>query len=312
MKRAQFISVLAIAVASALWSSGVIPAIIPQAVPVANKIGNSTKFQLGVSGAVAGDCPTFDGSLNITGPGTGSPCISQRQLINTVGLALTNGVTQTNWVGHAASGDVDLVTAANGKRLEVESLEIYNDSGSAVSWYGELKTGGVYYQIGAATSTNPNVNSPITIGFVLDPGETFAIHVGTASVLNIFGIFVEYDSTVGLRTAKLTSFINGDNVLYQCPANLHAVPLNPTAPWSTFSNYGYFNGSASTIAVNSFFVPNGQTSGATTRFRAQASIAPGVGLGPNTLFSMTAGDKIVVNTDHTDTGQIAYITILEF
>jgi hypothetical protein len=74
MKRWQFISVLLIALASALWSSGIIPAIIPAAVPTANKIGNSSKFQLGASGAVAGDCPTFDANLNITGPGTGTAC----------------------------------------------------------------------------------------------------------------------------------------------------------------------------------------------------------------------------------------------
>jgi hypothetical protein len=60
--------------AAALYASGIIPAIIPAAVPTANKIGNSAKFQLGASGAVAGDCPTFDASLNITGPGTGAGC----------------------------------------------------------------------------------------------------------------------------------------------------------------------------------------------------------------------------------------------
>jgi hypothetical protein len=60
--------------AALLWASGIIPAIIPQAVPTANKIGNSTKFQLGATGAVSGDCATFDASLNITGPGTGAGC----------------------------------------------------------------------------------------------------------------------------------------------------------------------------------------------------------------------------------------------
>ena len=57
-----------------LMASGIIPALIPASVPAPNKIGNSSKFQLGASGAVAGDCPTFDANLNITGPGTGAAC----------------------------------------------------------------------------------------------------------------------------------------------------------------------------------------------------------------------------------------------
>jgi len=55
-------------------ASGIAQAVIPQAVPTANKIGNSTKFQLGTTGAVSGDCASFDANLNVVGAGTGVPC----------------------------------------------------------------------------------------------------------------------------------------------------------------------------------------------------------------------------------------------
>ena len=55
-------------------ASGIAQAVIPQAVPTANKIGNSTKFQLGTTGAVSGDCASFDADLNVVGAGTGVPC----------------------------------------------------------------------------------------------------------------------------------------------------------------------------------------------------------------------------------------------
>lgn len=74
MRTKTNVFLLSLAMGLMLYASGIIPAIVPQAVPTANKIGNSAKFQLGATGAVSGDCPTFDANLNITGPGTGAGC----------------------------------------------------------------------------------------------------------------------------------------------------------------------------------------------------------------------------------------------
>lgn len=61
-------SLLLVCFAAIIWASGVIPAIIPQAVPTAFKVGNSTKFQLGTTtGAVAGNCMVYDAGLNSSG-----------------------------------------------------------------------------------------------------------------------------------------------------------------------------------------------------------------------------------------------------
>jgi hypothetical protein len=54
-----------------LWASGIIPAIIPEAVPTANKEGNGTKFML-FTGAdpATDDCAKFDANHNLVGNGS--------------------------------------------------------------------------------------------------------------------------------------------------------------------------------------------------------------------------------------------------
>ena len=49
MRRIGFVFSFAVISALLLWGSGIVPAIIPQSVPAANKQGNSTKFQLAVT-----------------------------------------------------------------------------------------------------------------------------------------------------------------------------------------------------------------------------------------------------------------------
>lgn len=74
---------------SALSIGAIIQAVIPQVVPTANKIGNSTKFQLGIAGAISGDCASFDANLNVTGPGTGAGCAGAAA--NSGGLTVYSG-----------------------------------------------------------------------------------------------------------------------------------------------------------------------------------------------------------------------------
>ncbi len=51
--------------------AGIIAAIVPAAVPTANKIGNSSKFQLGSGTAGTGDCAAFDSNNNVVSAGVG-------------------------------------------------------------------------------------------------------------------------------------------------------------------------------------------------------------------------------------------------
>lgn len=79
-------------IGAALWGSGVIPAIIPQAVPTANKQGNGIKFQLAAgSTPTAGNCLTVDASANIADSGI-STCGGAGTVVNSV-FGRTGGVT---------------------------------------------------------------------------------------------------------------------------------------------------------------------------------------------------------------------------
>lgn len=91
-----------------IWASGVIPAIIPASVPAAFKIGNGTKFQIAASGAVSGDCASFDAGLNIKGPGTGAGCGPAISGLtpNALVTALTSSTIQT------PCGDITLDSSA--------------------------------------------------------------------------------------------------------------------------------------------------------------------------------------------------------
>lgn len=57
----------------AMWGSGIVPAIIPQLVPTANKNGNSTLFQLySGSAPTSGNCASYDANHNVVD--FGAPC----------------------------------------------------------------------------------------------------------------------------------------------------------------------------------------------------------------------------------------------
>jgi hypothetical protein len=90
MKRLKSNWLILLGLAAAAISAGaIIQAVIPQVVPTANKIGNSTKFQLGIAGAISGDCASFDANLNVTGPGTGAGCAGAAA--NSGGLTVYSG-----------------------------------------------------------------------------------------------------------------------------------------------------------------------------------------------------------------------------
>lgn len=92
--------------------AAIIQAVIPAVVPSVNKIGNGSKFQIAAAGAVAGDCATFDGGLNISGPGTGAGCGTSAPATpgstyytyaNSTGTGPDNTAVETSLIGVAAT-----------------------------------------------------------------------------------------------------------------------------------------------------------------------------------------------------------------
>lgn len=60
---------LTVVCAGVIWASGVIPAIVPAAVPTANKQGNGTKFQLSTGSTTTDNCAKFDANGNTVDAG---------------------------------------------------------------------------------------------------------------------------------------------------------------------------------------------------------------------------------------------------
>lgn len=100
-----------------LYASGVIPAIIPQAVPAANKEGNGTKFQL-FTGAdpATNNCVKFDASHNIVdfGAGCGSAALGYALRFSVQSFSPVD--SSTIYIGFAPGTSS---TVANSRRMYV-------------------------------------------------------------------------------------------------------------------------------------------------------------------------------------------------
>lgn len=236
MKHWHVSVILLLAIASALWSSGIIPAIIPAAVPTANKIGNSSKFQLGASGAVAGDCPTFDANLNITGPGTGSACGTSANAgggltvySGLAGVALTGTLYFPIGGGSQASAtetnvDADISASSTISRFGANLSTALGVANSVVFTWRKNTTDQVLtctISGAVATSCADTVNS-----FAVVPGDLIdikAVFSGTIAAAPVF-----------ILTAQVGSLVQGQ--------------VNT----ATAGNIGYYATSSATISGGNF------------------------------------------------------------
>ncbi len=163
MKRPGFVLSLILCCAVLLYASGIIPAIIPAAVPTAFKRGNSAKFQLAAtSGPTSGDCASFDSGLNITGAGTGTGCGGVSGPTGPTGATGPTGPTGTT----GSSGN------ANG-------ITIYSGLG------GVALTGTLFFPIGGgsqASATEASVQSKVNAATTFSNfGANLSVALGAAN-----------------------------------------------------------------------------------------------------------------------------------
>jgi hypothetical protein len=213
-------SVYTILTAALLWASGIIPAIIPQAVPLANKIGNSTKFQLGSTGAVSGDCASFDASLNITGPGTGAGCggggasgalvlLESHTASNSTALAFTtrNAAGQS---GASFQSDYDvyqfesvmLVPSVAGG---VIGLQMSSDGGSTFITANYRDSNWRWNTAGAAASGQTGA----TFMYLVSVSDTIATQPFEGSLK----LYNPLSTTPPVVSGQLSYYLNGSGVL---------------------------------------------------------------------------------------------------
>lgn len=207
-----------------LWGSGITPSIIPQAVATAFKIGNSTKFQLGASGAVSGDCAQFDSNLNVTGPGTGAGCGSSGTqgggivvYSGTAGIALTGTVYFPIGGGSAANAteasvDADVQASTTVSRFGA-NLSVALGVGNSVVF--TLRKNAADQSVtctisgGSATSCGDSVNS-----FSVIPGDLLAIKAAFSGTIGVTPTFVLSLQTGTLATGLINTGTTGQVAYY--------------------------------------------------------------------------------------------------
>jgi hypothetical protein len=168
-------------------------------------------------------------------------------------------------------------------------------------------------------STSMNAHETLGNGsrsshYVLEAGESIAVNVNQQPC-NVWGGVWEFDNTSNLKSAKLTSFVSGNNTVYTVPVGKTAAVLpNTFTPCNgsvgTFS-YGNSAGVSRTVSFN--LVNSGGSPGSTNQICPSTSVpSQNVVFSPQIIgLTMAAGDFFSVNTDGNDAGQFAFCTVVE-
>ncbi|HRH54653.1 MAG TPA: hypothetical protein PLN38_15095 [Chitinophagales bacterium] len=212
-----------------------------------------------------------------------------------------------------ASGNNDLYTVPAGKRALISAgTNIYNNTGGAINCYRQIKVSGSYYRISATTSATANaltlVNSSIPI--ILEAGESIVINAASTGC-TAHQLIIEFDNTSTYKSPKILSLANGDNTLYQVPANYMAFLPTPNtgAGVQLTPSLCVFNSSGGLRTYVLYNVKSGQAVSNTYKFAGGTAADLSI-YQPITGSTFGDGDKIVLNTDAAG-NQVAWCNIYE-
>jgi len=213
------------------------------------------------------------------------------------------------------AGDNDLYTVPANKRGLLQMVVSYNHSGGALTWFVEMKVSGVYYRLTSLVSPGDQIFSQTgNAVIVLNAGETFSVNVSGGTGLNVWAQVIEFDDSAIIKTARLTSFVNGDNTLYTVPVGKTASFFNTAGGAATYTtpsvSYGNFTGGAA-ITIKSFAVPNGGSSSVNNQTYPATSVSNGSAFFGPADICLGPGDSMVLNSTSNAAGQIAWINVLE-
>lgn len=216
-------------------------------------------------------------------------------------IPLPGMVLKNSFTSNAGSGDVDLYTAPANTRAYINGSFVNNTAGTSTSIFFEIKVSGVYYKMSATQSRSTGTSTTVSLNIVLEPGESIAINT-TQSGMNVWLGITEFPSNLKFYSPKILALTSGDNTLYTAPANTKAF----TTQINVFNNCG------TTIVLNSYIVPSGNSTSSGNQYRVNTSVLNGAlnTLG-NTGFGFGAGDFIVLNSDTATAGQLAWLNIQE-
>lgn len=223
---------------------------------------------------------------------------------------------------NVGTGDTDLFTVPTGKKYVVFG-QAWNSTAASITFYCQVKLGDAVYRPTVAAQTLANTATAAAGLFsvmILEAGQIFSIHT-TGTGLNLTGTIYVFDANVNIRTAFISSFINGNNPVYTCPtgkkAYIYGHLPNHNSVGSCGSVQGY-NNSAGSLTYKWNYVPNGGTPSTANQIDASIVAAAGAGtpasfgLPRNTLeMAFTAGDSLSVNSTSNNANQLAWVNIVE-
>lgn len=240
------------------------------------------------------------------------------------GLFLTGAKFISAFQKGIAIGTTDLYTAPAGKRAIVFPCYGANCNTTAVnvSFTPKIKSGGNYFFMGATgvVAQGAAIPTPTKNGtFILEPGESASVLIATSAV-NTFGYsIIEFDSTIPLKTSRVTGIASGNNTIYTCPSNTLAFPLDingQMAMGAIGSQLYYTNNSGGIVTINWFMVNSGGATGAGNNISGSNVVSNGTfftgGVSPGMVgLSLGAGDSFVISTNSATAGQAAWVNVLE-
>jgi hypothetical protein len=223
------------------------------------------------------------------------------------GLGLVDPEYKT-WHAQALSnGDTDIYMVPSGRRLLVLQFVVHNTTGGSLNVYQELKASGTYYRLAGNTAVSANSQGSALVGtYIYEAGEILAANASGAG-LNAFISAVEFDDTSALKSARLVSFAASDNTLYTA-SGVTAFILNQTALTFGVGAVIVVNGTGGAITYSVKVTPSG---GAATVINPGGSIAAAARSNFTGPTCLSTGDALVVNSNSTNAGQIAWVTLIE-
>jgi hypothetical protein len=292
---------------------GIIQAIVPQAVPVANKQGNGTLFQLSTGATVPSDCAMFDAAGNTVDAGAG--CLfSTTNIYHPSNALLPHSVNVSVLTSDLATGDIDLYLCPANKRCLTGTISVFNSTGFSVTSHLQAKIGGAYFRTTANLVSGNGTLGTMQGNYILEAGESLAINTNIAATgYNLAGQIVQYDNTAALASKKLAGLGNGDNTVYTVPGGNSASNVSGNAIYSIPQGSVFFAndaGGARTIHWN--LVPSAGTPATTNQMTPALSVSASILEASILPTSLTAGQFVSVNVNVGTATQLAWVNVLEY
>jgi hypothetical protein len=317
--------------------AGIIEAIIPAAVPVANKTGTGSRFATstaagtagnGASWTAAGDVGDAGGIPGTTASafGVNSPLMPNATFINACPQSGTHKCELDSSTEH------DLYTVPANRKALIVDLYFNDNNSSCNQVLSQVKISGSYFAYDFVTSVpgdtstwNTDFNAPM----LFLAGESLAIvRPGTGNGCRFMAHLIEFDASSPINRVLVTSFAVGNNTVFTAPSSsieFYGMPSNSgssllvTGVGGGGSNQNginwYYNNTGGARTVQMYMVPSGAVADNGYQMfglgggGAQTVSDKLAAFGLN--YGMQAGDTVIVNTDSSAAGQLFAATYIQ-